>query len=1121
MLDASLDIDSWLQRIGLAHYAPAFRDNDIDLPLLLRLTDADLKDIGIASLGHRRRLLDAVGELAASPMQAAHFSPVAASGLTPERRQLTVLFCDLVGSTALSTRLDPEDLRNLIRSYQQAASKHIAHFDGHLAQFLGDGVLAYFGWPRAHEDDAERAVRAGLAISSEVAALSSPDQDRLLARVGIATGLVVVGDLIGEGSGQQHAVTGETPNLAARLQGIAPQGAVVVGATTRQLVGDAFVLREMGALDLKGIAKPVLAYEVLSERALESRFAAKHGDGVSPIVGRDEELATLLTHWRQASDGSGQVVLLTGEAGIGKSRMAEAIVEQAQGAGAHLLRYQCSPYHTDTPLHPAVQELTLAARLVSEDALEVKLDRLEHLLDPLGLMRDAPLMAALLGLDTSQRYGPMEAPPDEQRRRTLAALVERLATMAAQRPVLWLIEDAHWLDASTLELVTLALDRLASSRVLMLITARPEFTAPFADSRPFALIRLSRLDRTAARNVVMQVTRGKELPASVLEEILSKADGLPLFTEEITRAVIESGGLRETPQGYQLEGSARKLTIPASLQDSLLARLDRLAPLKALAQLAATIGREFPYALLRALAPSDEPTLQRQLAGLVAAELIAPQGAPPELSYSFRHALIQDAAYESLLKSTRRHYHRRIADTMSGLFASIAANQPEVLAYHYTQAGLHIEAIEHWKRAGSRSLSRSAYVEAVGHLTQALDLVRDLPEGRDRLACELDVLNECAPAIGATSGVSSPEVHAAYTRAWEICQELRHVDATHLFPILMGLRRFHFVRGELGKAQSVAAQLLHLTRESTDNTITVETHLGFGVTAMWRGEFDEALLHLQKGADHFDAGEALTADPRNLMHVSDPLVNCLAVKSWALWATGAVEESLRRSVQSLEYARQLNHPISIALALDYAAALRIFREEAAAALELAVEGAELCKAHGLTFWMGLLNIRRGRALADLGQLDLGWRTLQEGFGVWQRTGAGLARPFLLAQGAEVHLRADCHENARRALQEAVDDMQARDERFYESELMRLCGVVQLLAGEFEEAARSLQRALDVACDQRARSWECRAAATAAYCQRAMNRPSEAEAILRRHGVASAADGQERLTLQRYGLHHHI
>jgi class 3 adenylate cyclase/tetratricopeptide (TPR) repeat protein len=1117
MLDASLDIDSWLQQIGLAQYGPALRDNDIDLPLLLRLTDADLRDIGIASLGHRRRLLAAVAELAASPVQAAPFSPVAAFGLTPERRQLTVLFCDLVGSTALSTRLDPEDLRNLIRSYQQAASSHVSRFDGHLAQFLGDGVLAYFGWPRAHEDDAERAVRAGLAISRAVTALPSPDQDRLLARVGIATGLVVVGDLIGEGAGQQHAVTGETPNLAARLQGIAPPGAVVVSATTRQLVGDAFVLREMGALDLKGIAKPVVAYEVEGERTLESRFAAKHGDGVSPIVGRDEEMATLLTHWRTASDGSGQAVLLIGEAGIGKSRIAEALVEQAQRAGAHLLRYQCSPYHTDTPLHPVVQELAMAAGLSSEDAPAVKLDRLEHLLDPIGLLRDAPLIAALLDMEGSHRHGPMDVPPDEQRRRTLAALVERLATMAAQQPVLWLIEDAHWVDASTLELLTLALDRLASSRVLMLITARPEFTAPFAGHRAFALMHLSRLDPAAARNVVMQVTRGKELPASVLDEILSKADGLPLFAEEITRAVIESGGLRETAHGYQLEGSTRKLAIPASIRDSLLARLDRLEPLKALAQLAATIGREFRYSLLRALAPSDEPRLQRQLAGLVAAELIVPQGTPLELSYRFKHALIQDAAYESLLKSTRRHYHRRIAETMSGLFAPIAANQPEVLAYHYTQAGLHVEAIEQWKRAGSRSMSRTAYVEAVGHLTQALDLVRDLPVGRDRLACELDLLNECAPAIGATSGVSSPEVHAAYSRAWEICHELQYADATHLFPILMGLRRFHFVRGELGKAQSVAAELLPLTRESTDKAMTIETHLGFGVTAMWRGEFDEALLHLQKGADHFDAGEALTADPRNLMHVSDPLVNCLAVKSWALWATGAAKESLRRSMQSLDYARRLNHPISIALALDYAAALRIFRGEPAAALELAVEGSDLCEAHGLTFWRGLLNIRRGRALADLGQLDLGWKTLQEGFGIWQSTGAGLARPFLLAQMAEVQLRADCRESARRALQEAVEDMQGRDERFYESELMRQCGVVHLLAGEFDVAAQNLQRALDVACSQRARSWECRAAATAAYCQRTMNRPTEAYAILRRHRVSHAANKRELLALQRYGL----
>lgn len=1119
-MDASLDIDTWLQQLGLAQYGPVFRDNDVDLHLLLRLSDADLRDIGVASLGHRRRLLSAVAELAASPAAAASFSQAAAAGLTPERRQLTVLFCDLVGSTALSTRLDPEDLRSLIRGYQQAASSHVAQFDGHLAQFLGDGVLAYFGWPRAHEDDAERAIRAGLAISKAVGALPSPDREGLMARVGIATGLVVVGDLIGEGSGQQHAVTGETPNLAARLQGIASEGAVVIGASTRQLVGDSFVLRELGALELKGIAKPVVAYEVLGERALESRFAARHGGGLSPIVGREDELAALTKHWRKACGGSVQVVLLTGEAGIGKSRVAEAIVEEAQRAAAYVLRHQCSPYHTDTPLHPVVQELSLAAGLTSADSHEAKLDRVESLLTEVGLTRDLPLIAAFLGVDATKRHPPVDLAPDEQRRRTLSALVKRTAVMSTKHPVLWLIEDAHWIDASTLELVALALARLSTSRVLLLVTARPGFDAPFAGHRAFARLQLSRLDRTGTRNVVMQVTRGKELPAAVLDEILVKADGLPLFIEEITRAVIESGGLRETSEGYQLEGSTHKLTIPASLHDSLMARLDRLAPLKALTQLAAVIGREFPYPLLRAVAPSDEPTLKRQLAGLVAAELITPRGTWPDLSYSFRHALIQDAAYESLLKSTRRHYHRRIAEAMSELLSHAAATQPEVLAYHYTQAGLHIEAIEHWKRAGSRSMSRSAYIEALGHLTQALDLVRGLPQGRARLTCELDLLNECAPALGATSGVSSPEVHAAYTRAWEICQELHMAEATHLFPILMGLRRFHFVRGELGEAQSAASQLLHLTRESTDKVQMIETHLGFGVVALWRGEFEQALRHLQLGADHFDAGGALSPDPRNLLHVSDPLVNCLAVKSWALWITGAVEESLRRSLQSLEYARHLDHPISIALALDYAAALHIFRDEPATALTLAEEGVELCKAHGLTFWMGLLDIRRGRALADIGKVDAGLEILRQGFATWQRTGAGLARPFLLAQRAEVQVRAGELSSARQALEEAVEDMHARDERFYEAELMRQLGVMHLLADELDRASDCLHKAIEVACNQRARAWECRSAATAAWCLRAMHRRSDALETLKRHGVQPGTEERERRALQRVGLQDH-
>ena len=1076
-MDASLDIDSWLQQIGLAQYGPIFRANDVDLRLLLRLSDADLRDIGVVSLGHRRHLLTAVAELAASPVAVASLSHTAASGLAPERRQLTVLFGDLVGSTALSTRMDPEDLRALIRSYQQTASSYISRFDGHLAQFLGDGVLAYFGWPRAHEDDAERAVRAALAISKAVCALPSPGADPLMARVGIATGLVVVGDLIGEGSSQQHAVTGETPNLAARLQGVAPEGGVVIGASTRQLVGDAFVLRDLGALELKGIAKPVVAYGVLDERPLESRFAARHGSGIAAMVGRDDELAALRNRWQGAMRGSMQVVLLTGEAGIGKSRVAEAIVQEVQSDSAHVLRYQCSPYHSDTPLHPVVQELALATGLASEDALATKLDRLERLLGSIGLAHTSPLMAALLGLDGSQRYGTAHLAPSEQRQLTLTALVERLAAQSLKRPVLWLIEDVHWVDPSTLELLALALDRLCSSRVLLLLTARPGFEAPFTGREAFAHLELSRLDRAATRNVVMRVTRGKELPTPVLDEILTKADGLPLFIEEITKAVIESGGLRETPLGYQLEGPTHRLSIPASLQDSLMARLDRLAPLKALAQLAASIGREFPYDLLRALKPADEPALQRQLAGLVAAELIASHGAPPNLSYSFKHALIRDAAYESLLKSTRRHYHCRIGEVLRQQFPETAAAHPELLAQHFTEAGLAAEAITYWERAGEHAVARSAYQEAIGHLTQGLQLVSDLPAGVNRLQAELQLQVAIAPAFDATKGVSSLEVQRAYDRAWEICLELG--DTPFTFSVLMGLRRCYFVRGDLVRAKSVVERLVNLAKGSGDRMQLIETNLGFGVTSLWRGEISEALLHLERGTTHFSSGMTPLVSSRQSVRMSDPLVSCLAYSSWALWMGGFPHKALTRSHEALEYSRRLEHPVSIALALDFSAALHEFRGEAQEALTLSNEGVALCEQHGFSFWLSLLIIRRGWALSSLGQTSFGLEEVRKGVDIWKQTGAGLARPFLLVLLSEVLMRAGVIDEALEHLGEASRDGNQREELFFEAEVHRLKGELLLLGKQHSQAQAqaqaSFRRALEVAAKQGAKSLALRAA----------------------------------------------
>ena len=637
-----------LETLGLGRYAELFATHGIDVDVLTDLTDGDLKKLGLA-IGDRRRILKAAQNLQ---------SVGASTGLTPataqqaERRQLTVMF--LVGSTALSEQLDPEEMRDVLRAYQNSVSGEISRLEGFTAKLMGDGVLAYFGWPMTHEDEAERAVRAGLAVVGAVAKLPTAAGKSLAARVGIATGLVVVGDLVGEGAAQEQAVVGDTPNLAARLQTVAEPGMVVIADATRRLLGDLFEMRALGALSLKGIQDHVSAFEVLGERISESRFAARQTGRVAPIVGRDQELGLLLERWRQATNNEGQAVLLTGEAGIGKSRISEAVAETIAGEPHFLIRYQCSPYHADLALYPVIQQLGHAARFSVDDDVERRLEKLEALLGQAGGngASAAPLLTELLGIDGTSRYGPVTLTPQQRRSRTLNALIDQLTGLAGRKPVLWLIEDAHWIDPTTLELIELALDRVQSASVLLLITARPTFVAGFASHPVVTRLALNRLARAATQAIVARITSGKRLPDALLDEIAAKTDGVPLFVEEMTKAVIESGALRETADAYQLHGPLSALAVPATLHDSLMARLDRLHGVKEVAQTAAVIGRTFDHATIAELAALPKSQLTDALQQLLGAELVFRRGLPPDATYLFKHALVRDAAYESLLKAS-------------------------------------------------------------------------------------------------------------------------------------------------------------------------------------------------------------------------------------------------------------------------------------------------------------------------------------------------------------------------------------------------------------------------------------------------------------------------------------
>ena len=799
-----MDIQAWLRSLGLELYYQAFLDNDIDPLILPSLTAEDLRDIGVASVGHRRKLLDAIEALQAAPAPQDEAPAAAPPAVKPEaeRRHLTVLFCDLAGSTELSARLDPEDMREVIGAYQNAVAGEVARYEGHIAKFMGDGVLAYFGYPKAHEDDAERAVRTGLQLVQSIGALGAAGHP-LAARVGIATGLVVVGDLVGEGAAQEEAVIGETPNLAARLQALAEPGQVVISRRTRRLVGGLFELAELEPQRLKGFAEPLAAFQIVGEGRAEGRFEALRGERLTPLVGREHELGLLIDRWALAKGGEGRVVLLSGEAGIGKSRLTQALLERIAAEPYVRLRYYCSPYHTNSALHPVTEQLARAAGFAADDRAGVKLDKLEALLGRATerASEQAALLAALLSIPSDGRYPPLNLTPQMQKARTFEALLAQLEGLTTAQPVLMIFEDAHWIDPTTTELFGQIIDRVTRLPVLLLITFRPGFTPPWSGHAHVASLTLSRLGQRQGAAIIERQTGGKALPSEVMSQILAKTDGVPLFVEELTKTVLESGLLTDAGDHYELAGPLPPLAIPATLHDSLMARLDRLAPVREVAQIGAVIGRTFSHELLAAVAPLPESELGDALTKLIDAELIFCRGALPEATYSFKHALVQDAAYQSLLKSRRQQLHAQIAEAMETRFPEAIHAQPEVIAHHFTQAGVVEKALRYWKQAGQLEMARSATAEAIAHLNSGLQILLSLPENVQRDRQELAIQLAMGSAFVAAYGFAAPQTGQAYERAREICERLGDTEA--LFPVLYGLCLFHLYAADLTSSRAL------------------------------------------------------------------------------------------------------------------------------------------------------------------------------------------------------------------------------------------------------------------------------------------------------------------------------
>jgi class 3 adenylate cyclase/predicted ATPase len=1082
-----LDIGDWLRGLDLQFYEQAFRDNGVDVEVLRYLTVDDLKEIGVQAVGHRRKILEAISVLPMDQMLAG--APVPA-----ERRQLTVMFVDLVGSTDLSRRVDPEELREIMRAYQNAVAEVIARLDGHVAKFLGDGVLAYFGWPRASEDAAERAVRAGLAVAAAVGGLSAGAGGSLVARIGVATGLVVVGDLLGEGAAREEAVTGETPNLAARLQQAAEPGAVVIADSTRRLVGDLFELVRLGALPLKGFAKPAPAWRVIGEGKAESRFEALHGAHMTPLVGRGEELDLMLSRWRLAAEGAGQILLVSGEPGIGKSRLVLALRERLQADPITLVSHACSPQHLNSPLFPFISQLEREARFAPDDAPEERLKRLRSLLNESdeGLIDDAfPLLADLLGIRSAELRALRDMSPQQRKALLFRTFLARLDRLAASGSILMVLEDAHWLDPTSRELFDQIVDRLQRLPVLLVATFRPELSPPWIGFPHVTLLTLNRLPQAQVIALVSRITEGKALPTEVLEQILARTEGVPLFTEEITKAVLESGILRTTGDRYVLAGPLPSLAIPATLHDSLMARLDRLALVKEVAQIGACIGREFDHELLAAVVSMPEAELAAALDRLVGAELVFRRGLPPAAAYVFKHALVRDAAYESLLKRRRQELHARIATSIEARFPQRVESQPELIARHFGDAGLAEKAIPYWLSAGRLAAARSANMEAIAHFRSGLECTLTLVPGAHRSRCELSLQLALGGPLIATKGFASTEAEAAYQRAQELSRELQS-DAD-LFAALRGLGYVYQVRANLRGATSLVEEAVALAKRSADPELLAEADQFAGLISFHLGRFQASRELLEKS----QAGEYRGRYQYEVYRI-DLSVQCRAYISHCDWHLGYPLRSLKIAEEGLAGARRISQPFNTAMALSYLALLHQFRRDAEAALKAASEARNICAEYRFDYYGAWSNLVRAWAIAESGELNEGLNAYDVALEEFRRTGACLRISHHLGLKAALLGRAGRASAGLRLIDEAKAVARANNESWCNAELHREHGELLLLAsGPNAEthADGEFQSAIGIAATQGAKLPELRASVARARLLASRGKPQQARDIL--------------------------
>jgi class 3 adenylate cyclase/DNA-binding winged helix-turn-helix (wHTH) protein/predicted ATPase len=1010
------------------------------------------------------------------PVAVSSRAPLVAGSGTPEaeRRQLTVLSCRVISAPPLPEPLDPEVVIEVARDYQAMCTELVHRFAGHIAQYHGDRLEVYFGYPRAHEDDARRAVYTGLGMVERMAELNTRlKRDRgmrLAVRVGMHTGVVVVGAM-GQDERAQLAL-GNTPSIAAQVQSLAAPDTVVISQATLRLVEGYFEARALGTHILDDAAEPLVMYQILQESTVQSRFEVAVTKGLTPLVGREHEIGLLHERWMQAKDGLGQVVVLSGEAGMGKSRLVQALMQLLSGEAFTRVECHCLPYYQNTALYPVVTHLQRFLRFNREETPEEMLHKLEEALAPYGFALEemVPLLAGLLSLPLPARYPVLTLSPERQKQKTFEALLAWLLAEAERQPVCFAVEDLHWADASTLEWLSLLIEHVSSARMLLLLLCHTDFRPPWPSRSHLTHLTLSRLTRRQVEVMAERVAGGRALPAEVLQQLVAKTDGVPLFVEEVTKMVLESGLVKEREGGYALTDILPPLAIPATLHDLLMARLDRLETAKQVVQLGAVVGREFAYEMIRAVSPVDEATLQQALARLVDAELLYQRGLPPQTRYVFKHALLQEAAYQSLLRRTRQQYHRQIAQVLEERFPDLTELHPELLAYHYTEASCPAQAIPYWQRAGQQARQRSANLEAVQHLTTALALLATLSETPARTQQELDLQVALGPALMAIKGQGAAEVEQTYTRARVLCIQIG--DTPQLFPTLRGLWRFYQGRGALTTAREFGEQLVRLAERVADPTYRLEAHSALGQTLFQLGEYATARTHLEQGIALIDP---MTQLAQALRQGESSGVRCLVQVARTLWCLGYPTQAVQRSQEALALAQELAHPYSLAVAQFQTAFLHHHCRDVLAVQAQADALLTLATAQGFPLYVGHGTYLRGWALAMQGQDEAGLAQLRQGLAAIVEVGQELSRPFGLILLAEAAGQVGQVEEGLRLLTETLTVLEASGRGDLLAETYRLQGTLLLrqTVPDAAQAAACFQRALTIARRQQARSWELR------------------------------------------------